>query len=74
MTEAMQTYDGREGWREPLDRLAVSTVLVAPDAPLASLLRNDSEWKKVYEDRQAVIFNRPLTSVAGLSPENSAAK
>ena len=67
MHEAMRTYDGHEGWRDPLDRLAVSTVLVAPDAPLASLLRNDSEWKKVYEDRQAVIFNRPQISVAGLS-------
>ena len=58
MTETMRTYDGHSGWREPLDRLSVSTVLIAPDAPLASLLRNDTEWKKVYEDRQAVIFSR----------------
>lgn len=72
MTEAMRTYDGHTGWREPLDRLSVTTVLVAPDAPIASLLRNDGEWKKVYEDRQAVIFNRPQTSIAGLSSEKSA--
>jgi hypothetical protein len=59
MTETMRTYDGREGWREPLDRLSVSTVLVSPDAPLASLLRVDGQWKTAYEDDQAVIFTRP---------------
>jgi NAD(P)-dependent dehydrogenase (short-subunit alcohol dehydrogenase family) len=64
MTEAIRTYDGRTGWREPLDRLAVTTVLVAPDAPIASLLRDDSEWKKVYEDRQAVIFTKDAVQTA----------
>lgn len=64
MTEAMRTYDGHTGWREPLDRLSVTTVLVAPDAPLASLLRNDGEWKKVYEDRQAVIFTKDRLQTA----------
>jgi hypothetical protein len=73
-TETMRTYDGHTGWRDPLNRLSVGTVLVAPDAPLASLLRDDAEWKKVYEDRQAVIFTKDKLSLAGLSPENSAAK
>jgi hypothetical protein len=62
MTEAMRTYDGREGWRGPLDRLSVTTVLVSPDAPLASLLRTDGEWKTAYEDEQAVIFTRPQST------------
>lgn len=65
-TETMRTYDGHNGWREPLDRLSVGTVLVAPDAPLASLLRNDRDWKNVYEDRQAVIFTKERMSLAGL--------
>jgi hypothetical protein len=64
MTETMRTYDGHTGWREPLDRLSVSTVLVSPDAPLASLLRGDGEWKNVYEDRQAVIFTRAQAALA----------
>ena len=59
MTEAMRTYDGREGWREPLDRLSITTVLVSPDAPIASLLRSDGAWKMAYEDEQAVVFVRP---------------
>lgn len=72
MTEAMRTYDGHSGWRDPLDRLSVSTVLIAPDAPLASLLRKDSEWKNVYEDRQAVIFTKQ-SSIAALPSGQSSA-
>lgn len=58
MTETMRTYDGHSGWREPLDRLAVHTVLISPDAALASLLRGDGQWQRVYEDHQAVIFTK----------------
>ncbi len=73
MTETMRTYDGHSGWREPLDRLSVGTVLIAPDAPLASLLRNDSEWRNVYEDRQAVIFNRQGARTANYQKTESEA-
>jgi hypothetical protein len=58
MTESFDVYDGRPGWRKPLERLKVGTVLIAPDAALASLLRVDPEWKRVYEDDQAVIFSK----------------
>src|SRR5690349_6890841 len=64
MYEAFNTYDGGTGWFEPLDRLAIRTVLISPDAPLASLLRNDQEWSKVYEDDQAIIFTRSQTQNA----------
>jgi len=71
MTETMRTYDGHTGWREPLDRLSVGTVLIAPGAPLASLLRIDSEWEKVYEDRQAVIFSRHALRTADIHSSGS---
>ena len=73
MIEAMRTYDGREGWKEPLDRLSISTVLVSPDAPIASLLRVDGEWKTAYEDEQAVIFTRPrnIQTAANLEASKS---
>ena len=58
MIETINTYDGGAKWREPLDRLAINTVLISPDAPLASLLRVDGGWRKVYEDPQAVIFTK----------------
>jgi len=43
-------------WRASLDGLAIRTVLVPSDAPIASALRLSPDWKQVYEDRQAVIF------------------
>jgi hypothetical protein len=55
----MQTYDGAGDWAGSLDRHGIKTVLISPDAPLASLLRNDQgKWKVVYEDDDAIIFTR----------------
>lgn len=54
----LKTHDGEANWREPLDRYGVRSVLVGPDAALASLLREDKNWRKVFEDQQSVIFIR----------------
>ena len=62
MYEAFNTHDGGNGWEESLDRFAIRTVLISPDVPLASLLRTDEQWQKVYEDHQAVIFTRFKTN------------
>ncbi len=57
--EAMRVYDGAGDWSSSLDRRGINTVLISPDAPLASLLRNDEgKWKVVYEDNDAIIFTR----------------
>jgi hypothetical protein len=56
--EAMRVYDGAGDWASSLDRYAIKTVLISPDAPLASLLRSDGKWKLVYEDNDAIIFSR----------------
>jgi hypothetical protein len=71
MVETMKTFDGHKQWREPLDRLAVRTVLISPDAPLSSLLSEDNHWQKVYEDKQAVIFTKNELSVAATTPMTS---
>jgi hypothetical protein len=68
MTETMRTYEGHTGWRAPLDRLAVHTVLISPDAALASLLRSDGQWEKVYEDDQAVIFTKSGSAQTASTP------
>ncbi|HEY9283901.1 MAG TPA: hypothetical protein VIP46_10645 [Pyrinomonadaceae bacterium] len=47
---------GEPGWRALLERDRVRAVMIAPDAALASLLREDEGWEKVFEDAQAVIF------------------
>jgi hypothetical protein len=54
----MSAHAGEPGWRETLERYGVRTVLVTPDSALASLLREDQAWHKVFEDSQSVIFVR----------------
>ena len=56
--EFLDVHDGRTAWREPLDNHGIRTVLVKPDIALAGLLRQDSGWQKIFEDKQAVIFVR----------------
>ncbi|MGH9509537.1 MAG: hypothetical protein ACRD2M_06355, partial [Terriglobales bacterium] len=56
MEEYFRTYRGRSRWQETLDRWNVQSALVEPEAPIASLLRQDPAWEKVYEDKQAVVF------------------
>lgn len=58
MDQTFRTYDGRAGWRVPLDRYGVRTAIIAPDSALASLLLSDGNWKKVYGDDMAVIFTK----------------
>ena len=59
LEEFLNTHDGEPGWRETLDRTGVKTVLIQPDAALASLLRLDPTWRNIYEDQRAIIFTRP---------------
>ena len=54
----LQAYRGGADWRAPLDKFDVRVVLVEPDAPLAMRLAEESAWRKVYEDKQAVIYSR----------------
>jgi hypothetical protein len=56
--EFLKTHDGESNWREPLDRSGVRTVIVSPNVALASLLRQDAGWNKVFEDQKSVIFVR----------------
>jgi hypothetical protein len=58
LEEFLHAHDGVAGWRAPLEREGVRTVFVRPDAPLASLLREDKGWRVAFEDKQAVIFVR----------------
>jgi hypothetical protein len=52
---------GEPKWRQVLDNLQVHTVLLPADSTLASLLRElPQEWPVVYEDNQAVVFEKKL--------------
>lgn len=54
----LKAYRGGADWREPLERYNVRVVLVEPDAPIAAQLARDETWKKTYEDKQAVVFEK----------------
>jgi hypothetical protein len=56
--EYLRAYRGGVDWRAPLDRYGVRIVLIEPDAPLAAQLAQAAEWKKAYEDKQAVVFEK----------------
>ena len=58
MEEFLSAQSGQTGWRGPLDKYGIRTVLIKPDIALASLLRQDVAWQNVFEDQQAVIFVR----------------
>ncbi len=62
MEEYFRTYRGLSRWQETLQRWNVQSALVEPEAPIASLLRQDPAWEKVYEDKQAVVFVRRAAS------------
>ena len=56
--EFLKTCKGDQKWRETLARYDIHTVLIEPGQALATILRDDHSWRKVYEDKQAVIFAR----------------
>ncbi|MBI4786625.1 MAG: hypothetical protein HY782_06225 [Chloroflexi bacterium] len=58
MEEFLTAWRGGANWRAPLERFGVQVVLVESDAPIASRLAQDREWKQVYSDVQARIFQR----------------
>ncbi|MFL6210331.1 MAG: hypothetical protein ACJ74W_15855 [Pyrinomonadaceae bacterium] len=54
----LKTEGGEPEWRAPLERYGVRTVMINPRSPLASLLKQEPGWTKVYEDKQAIIFSQ----------------
>lgn len=56
--EYMLAYLVRDNWRVPLEKHSVDYVLIERLSPLAVLLRESLEWKQIYEDDLAVIFEK----------------
>jgi hypothetical protein len=45
-------------WRKVLDQDKLKLVLVPKNSSLANILRETPQWKAVYEDRTAALFQR----------------
>ncbi len=56
--EFLRTYRGGANWRAQLDRYGVRLVLVEPDAPIVAQLLQGSEWRRIYADERAVIYEK----------------
>lgn len=62
-------YYIRHNWEDEFATTHVCTVMLPPDAPLISALRESADWKVIYADKQAVILTRtPNCPLAGASP------
>jgi hypothetical protein len=62
-------WHGPGQWRALLDRYGFEIALIPPDWPLCGLLRQDSQWRELRHDKQAVLFAR----ISGTSQTGSAA-
>jgi hypothetical protein len=58
MRDYLQIVHGDRKWQELLSATGARSVLMAKDGNLAKLLREKSSWRVVYEDDQAVMFER----------------
>lgn len=60
--ELLETHaainEAKPGWDAALNRFGVEFVLVPPDRPLAAVLALKPEWKRVYADSTATVFER----------------
>ena len=56
LTQYGETYYLQKNWGLPLSQWKVTTVIVPPQCPLASALREMPEWSLRYEDSVSVVF------------------
>jgi hypothetical protein len=57
--ENEQFFLAKEGWQRTLNKYPTDLVLVHKTLPLAKVIRQQSEWKKVYTDKVFELYARP---------------
>jgi hypothetical protein len=58
MTKYEHIINAQQDWETDLERFAVDTVLVAPDAAIASVLKESPHWKIVAGGESFILFQR----------------
>jgi hypothetical protein len=59
MDDLATTYYLRgDSWRNPFEKWGIRTVVLPPDAPLVTALRELPDWETVYADSQAVVLTK----------------
>jgi hypothetical protein len=54
----LRLLSGQHNWRALLDRYRFDLILIPPDWALASLLKEDRQWKLLADDGAALLFER----------------
>lgn len=57
LTEWLEIVTAEPGWQGRLDQRDINLILLEPDWPVVRELE-DEGWQLIYEDEQAVVFNR----------------
>jgi hypothetical protein len=58
MTKYVHILNARHDWELDLNRFSIDTVLVSPDVPIASVLRESPHWKVVADGELFILFQR----------------
>ena len=56
--EYLKTANAGWQWQQTLEKYQVRWVLVAPDSPLAGILKQSRDWRADYDDGMAIVFAR----------------
>jgi hypothetical protein len=56
--DGLDVWDAHSNWNRILARYQVNAALLPVDSALATLLREQRDWKAVYEDQVAVLFEK----------------
>lgn len=56
--EGLRAWDACQDWSNIFERYRVNAALLPVDSALATVLRERRDWKPVYQDRIAVLFER----------------
>jgi hypothetical protein len=70
MKRYLKVVEGNWDWQQQLQAMGARAALVSPGGAIGSLLRLSPEWRLVYDDGQALIFEttEETTEPASLSP------
>ncbi len=77
VTKYQHIFSARYDWESDLKQFGVDAVMVKPDAPLATALKESSNWQLLFDDGSVIVFRaaqypgkrleRPQSNI-GLSP------
>ena len=54
--EYLSLIEAKDNWQPTLEKYDIHAIVLPPHLPLIAKLKNESNWQKVYEDREAIVF------------------